>query len=72
MTSDLSPDAVAARLARLRELYVPATRAEVEGALVPPPRAPAEFAELVSRRLEELRALCDLTRYLHARARGGV
>jgi hypothetical protein len=61
MTRDLDPRAVAQRLARLAELYVPESVEEGRARL----RADA-FPAAVAARLEELRALDDLVRYLHA------
>jgi hypothetical protein len=64
--ADLSPPAVAARLARLRALYVAddedAARRRLED---PSARAREQFAMAVARRLAELRALDELARYLH-------
>ncbi len=65
MARDLDPHVVAAHLAELRDLYVPET--VVDGAArlareVPP--STESFDERVARNLGELRALCDLTRYL--------
>ncbi len=64
MTPDLSPPAVAARLAWLRTSYAPMTAEEARGRLAPPPRS-EPFAAGVARRLAELRALSELTRHLH-------
>ena len=69
MPPDLSPGSVAARLARLRESCTLLTRAEAR-ALLEPVGCPRPFAEAVSARLAELRALVELTQYLH-RARNG-
>lgn len=73
MSSKLDPLVVAQRLEVLRQLYVPETSEECQARLEreQPPRkrvtsADPEFAKLVAQRLEELRALCELTRYLHA------
>lgn len=65
MNLDLSPTLVAKRLARLRELYVPETEEEARLRLLPEPRRDILFADGVARRLAELRALCELTAYLH-------
>jgi hypothetical protein len=65
MSRDLSPAAVAARLAWLRASYVPMTAGEARRRLTPPPRS-EPFAAGVARRLAELHALCELTRHLHA------
>jgi hypothetical protein len=67
MKHDLSPDAVAERLGLLREVAtletIEETRTRLEAY-----RSPATpFAEAAGRRLAELRALCELTRYLHSR-----
>jgi hypothetical protein len=66
MKRDLDPRLVAERLAALARLYVPETRAEGRERLAkerPPSRE--SFEEAVARRLGELRALDELTRYLH-------
>ena len=67
MLPDLSPERVAARLSLLRASWSPMTEAEARALLEGPPALP--FAEAVAQRLAELRALSDLTRHLHARAR---
>jgi hypothetical protein len=60
------PPGVAERLERLRALYVPESLAEARRRLAAESNATAEpFATAVARRLEELRALCDLASYLH-------
>lgn len=60
------PAGVAERLERLRALYVPEQDAEARLRLAREARACAPpFAVAVARRLEELRALSDLTTYLH-------
>ena len=57
-------DAVAARLAKLRELVTPLGAREARARMEP--AAPAEpFDVAVARRLAELRALLELTKYLH-------
>jgi hypothetical protein len=58
---------VAARLARLRELYVPETLDQVRRRLAEeqPVEVPEPFAKAVERRLAELRALDELARHLH-------
>ncbi len=73
MSGTLDPAAVARRLDELRRLYVPETRDEARARMErdrPNERRPAstgaDFAKAVARRLEELRALCELTRVLHA------
>jgi hypothetical protein len=63
MTSDLSPAAVAERLARLRASWRPMTAAEARARLVAPRAESFEVA--VARRLRELRALIELTAHLH-------
>jgi hypothetical protein len=68
MRRELSPELVSARLATLRELYVPETLEEAR-ARAAPVRAPESLEQGAARRLDELRALIDLTRHLH---RGGV
>jgi hypothetical protein len=62
-----------ARLQRLRELYVPETieegrlRLEADERLAAEQRARTESVDVAAaRRLEELRALLELTRVLHA------
>jgi hypothetical protein len=74
MSPDLSPARVALRLERLRASYVAesaedarrrlAREAESEG------RRNTPLAEAAARRLAELRALCELTDYLHRRRAG--
>ena len=73
MSRKLDPAVVARRLDELRLLYVPETRDEVRARMErdrPQERRPTsadpDFAKAVARRLEELRALCELTRFLHA------
>ena len=66
MPHDLTPGSVAARLAWLRAAWTPLSEAEARALLETPP-APRPFAEAVAERLEELRALSELTRYLHSR-----
>lgn len=65
MARELEPEAVARRLATLATLYVAETVAEGRARLVASALAPDAFATNVARRLEELRALDALTRYLH-------
>lgn len=65
MGRDLEPEAVARRLASLSALYVAETVAEGRARLSASALAPDAFATNVARRLEELRALDALTRYLH-------
>lgn len=60
------PAGVAERLEKLRALYVPESDAEARRRLESEARASVEpLAKGVARRLEELRALSDLTSYLH-------
>lgn len=61
----MEPERVASRLRALAALYIPETVAEGRARL----RADATFAALVARRLDELRALDDLARYLHRHVR---
>jgi len=64
----LDPHLVAARLAELRSRYAAETIDEAQARLeAERPRSQGAFAELVAARLAELRALCELARYLHAR-----
>jgi hypothetical protein len=65
MTRELTPDDAARRLAALATLYVPETVEEGRVRLRREAMASDAFATLVARRLDELRALDDLTRYLH-------
>lgn len=69
MKAELDPAAVRLRLDALRALYVPETVDEGRRRLRDEARSPAAFAGAVARRLEELRALDELTRYLHAARR---
>jgi hypothetical protein len=66
MKSELEPDVVARRLAALATLYVPETVAEGRERLRRDASSSDVLAVLVARRLDELRALDDLTRHLHA------
>jgi hypothetical protein len=65
VTQALDPRAVAARLQRLRESYVPMDADEAWRRLETMPPRDEPFALAVHRRLRELRALCELTRALH-------
>jgi hypothetical protein len=68
MKPELDPRKVRARLARLRELYRPESVEDGQARLAR--ERPSEpFALAVARRFRELRALDELTRYLH-RKRG--
>jgi hypothetical protein len=65
--TDLSPAAVHRRLERLREIYVPEQLEEARARLdADRPAARETFSQAAARRLEELRALCELTQVLHA------
>jgi hypothetical protein len=70
MRPELQPERVARRLAALAAMYVPETTAEGRARLRADALAPDSFATGVARRLEELRALDELTRYLHAGGSG--
>ena len=67
MTRELDPAAVARRLASLARSYVPETVEEGRARLLNDSASPDAFALCVARRLDELRALDELTRYLHSR-----
>lgn len=65
MGSDLDPERVASHLAILRAAYVAETTEEAAERLDRErPRAVESFEERVARNLAELRALCELSRYL--------
>ena len=68
MKGELDPVRVAARLAKLAAAYVPETieegRLRVERER---PRRDEPIEQAVQRRLDELRALDELTRYLHGK-----
>jgi hypothetical protein len=64
MKGELDPDLVARRLAALAASYEPETVEEGRARLRSDAMAPETFATAVERRLEELRALDDLARYL--------
>lgn len=66
MRRELDPLAVARRFAKLAEIYVPETVEEGRTRLRADALSPDAFAAGVAQRLEELRALDDLRRYLHA------
>ena len=66
MTRDPDPRDVARRLAWLASAYRPETVAEGRARLREDALSPDAFASVVARRLDELRALDALTRYLHA------
>lgn len=63
----LEPDVVARRLARLAAIYVPETIAEGRARMRADCMAPDSIVTTVARRLEELRALDELARYLAKR-----
>lgn len=65
MTHELDPELVARRLAILAASYVPETVEQGRARLRADAHAPDAFAHGVHTRLEELRALDELTRYLH-------
>jgi hypothetical protein len=69
--ADLSPAAVARRLAILRALWHPLDREQARRLMEPARSREHELtAEVVTRRLAELRALYDLNTYLCGSARG--
>lgn len=60
------PAGVGERLAQLRALYVPEADADARRRLAAErPARDESFEVAVARRLDELRALCDLANYLH-------
>lgn len=63
----IDPDLVAQRLAQLAALYVPETVEEGRARLQAEAMAPDAIASTVAQRLDELRALDDLARYLKRR-----
>jgi hypothetical protein len=63
--NDLAPDLVHQRLAALRSLYEPELAADARARLEY--SSPRDFDRAVAERLEELRALLELTAYLHHR-----
>ncbi len=69
MSRDLNPRDVERRLAALAAVYVPESVEEGRARLRSEAMAPDALASSVARNLEELRALDDLTRYLHEHAR---
>jgi hypothetical protein len=62
------PDAVARRLAALAASYIPETVEGGRARLRREAMAPDAIASTVARRLDELRALDELARYLHRRS----
>lgn len=70
MDPELRAADVAERLAALRACYVPESDEEARRRLARErPTAPEPFDRAVARRLGELRALCELTNYLHGALR---
>lgn len=70
MSDALDPRIVAERLAELRRSFVAETVDEARARLARErPRSRLSFAQVAHRSLEELRALCELTRALHAVSR---
>ena len=70
MSDALDPRIVAERLAELRRSFVAETVDEARERLArEQPRSRLSFAERAHKSLEELRALCELTRVLHAARR---
>ena len=59
-----TPGQVAARLAELARIYVPETVVEGRARLRREAMSPDAMVSTVARRLDELRALDELTRYL--------
>ena len=66
MKRELAPSVVERRLAALAALYVPETVEQGRARLRREALSPDAFASAVAARLDELRALDELTRYLHA------
>jgi hypothetical protein len=69
MADRLSPDAVSRRLAWLASRYVPETVEEGRLRLREAARRGRTLAEAAVSRLADLRALCELTTYLHRNER---
>jgi hypothetical protein len=67
MRSDLDAAEVARRLAELARVYVAETVESGRARLRDDALSPEAVAAGVARRLEELRALDEMTRYLHQR-----
>ena len=65
MAGELSSTAVAQRLRELRSSYRAPSDAEARAFLDAPEQRSTSFPERVGRRLQELRALQDLTDVLH-------
>jgi hypothetical protein len=68
MKRELAPADVGRRLAALAAIYVPETVADGRDRLRADAASPDSMATAVARRLDELRALDDLTRYLRGTA----
>lgn len=66
MRRELDPREVACRLAELATIYVAESVEEGRARLRADSMSPNAFATRVAQRLDELRALDELTRYLHA------
>jgi hypothetical protein len=64
MKRELAVEDAARRLAALAAIYVPETVAEGRARLRAAATRPDALATAIARRLDELRALDDLTRYL--------
>lgn len=70
MSDTLDPRIVAERLAELRRRFVPESVDEARERLArEQPRPRRTLAQVAQRSLDELRALCELTRVLHAAPR---
>jgi hypothetical protein len=70
MARDLSPATVTARLARLRAAVVPMSEGEARARMEDPAgREEGPFESAVVQRLEELRALVELTKHLQSGTR---
>lgn len=66
MRCELNADEVARRLDELRAAYVPERDEQARRRLQRErPKSRESFEQAVARRLEELRALCELADYLH-------
>jgi predicted component of type VI protein secretion system len=64
MATDMSPEAVARRLQRVAELYVPESPEEARRRFAERTPRAETFDQAVARRLDELRALLELTEVL--------
>jgi hypothetical protein len=67
MKADLSPAAVRARLDRLRAICVPEGLDDGRRRLAAEARRDVPLERAAAARLADLRALCELTAYLHRR-----